>query len=82
MCVCVFFFYVRRSHLPVAALPYSQKHFTRLSGTVMTSRKPFIAVAINKQEGITSPKFIHVYIKADATLTSFFAVPLHRRKKK
>jgi hypothetical protein len=77
-----FFFRVSRTILSVVVLPYSQKHFTRLSSTVMASRKPFIALAINKQESITSTKLIHVYINADATLTSFYRCSFAKAKKK
>ena len=76
-----FFFCVSRTFLSVAVPPYNQKHFTRLSSTVMASRKPFIAPAINKQQSITSTKFIHVYINADATLTSFYRCSFAKAKK-
>ena len=47
----------------------------------MASRKPFIAHAINKQESITSTKFIHVYINVDATLTSSYRSFTKAKKK-
>jgi hypothetical protein len=47
----------------------------------MASRKPFIALAINKQESITSANAIHAYINADATLTSFYRCYFAKAKK-